>query len=468
MEQPVRSIWSSIGTVVAVAALILATIAVFKASDDEPGTPLLGAGRSASEKAGAADTDQPATPIQLEVALSEFAIEPKTLEALTGEVSLSVANEGAIPHNVVIEELDARTADINGGDAETLALGTLEAGEYQLFCDIPGHADAGMRATLTVSEQASGDHASHSTADGAVDWAALDQAMMDTIRKFPQETAGIGAQPLEPTILEDGTKEFRLTAEITEWEVEEGRIVEAWTYNGQVPGPLIKVNVGDDLRVVVENRFPMGTDVHWHGVSTPHDQDGVAPITQELIEPGETFVYEFTATEPAVGMYHAHNHAQMKVVNGALGPIMIGDVALPEGRTIGGRALPDEIEVSQELPLVLNDAGVIGYSLNGKSFPATAPVVTEQGDWILVHYMNEGLQIHPMHLHQFPQLIVAKDGHPLDQPYWADTVNVAPGERYSVLINTSDPGTWVWHCHILTHVERDEGMFGMVTAVVVQ
>jgi manganese oxidase len=62
---------------------------------------------------------------------------------------------------------------------------------------------------------------------------------------------------------------------------------------------------------------------------------------------------------------------------------------------------------------------------------------------------------------------VAKDGYPLDHPYVADTVNVAPGERYTVLVQLDEPGTWVWHCHILNHVEAEDGMFGMVTAVVV-
>jgi FtsP/CotA-like multicopper oxidase with cupredoxin domain len=73
-----------------------------------------------------------------------------------------------------------------------------------------------------------------------------------------------------------------------------------------------------------------------------------------------------------------------------------------------------------------------------------------------------------MHMHGFRQLVVAKDGVPLDQPYWVDTLNVAPGERYSILFQADRVGTWVWHCHILNHVEREEGMFGMVTAVVVQ
>ena len=106
-------------------------------------------------------------------------------------------------------------------------------------------------------------------------------------------------------------------------------------------------------------------------------------------------------------------------------------------------------------------------SLNGKSFPATEPLVMNEGDWGVIHYYNEGLTAHPMHLHQFPQLVYAKDGIPLDQPYWADTINVAPGERYSILFQADTVGTWVYHCHILTHVERVEGMFGMVTAVVV-
>jgi manganese oxidase len=234
-----------------------------------------------------------------------------------------------------------------------------------------------------------------------------------------------------------------------------------------VPGPQIQVEVGDRVRVVLHNDLTMATDLHLHGINLPNSMDGVAPITQPQVGPGESFTYEFVADEPAVAMYHAHHHGQLQVPNGMLGTILVGDTALPAGRTIGGHPIPADLAVAQELPLVLNDSGVIGYSLNGKSFPATAPITAARGDWILVHYFNEGNQIHPMHLHQFDQVVVAKDGFPLDAPYLADTVNVAPGERYSVLVHLDTPGTWVWHCHILNHVERDTGMFGMVTAVVV-
>jgi FtsP/CotA-like multicopper oxidase with cupredoxin domain len=325
-----------------------------------------------------------------------------------------------------------------------------------------------METTFTVEEGAEASGGGDDAHGEDVDWDALDEAMTQSILAFPAETEGKGNEPLEPTILPDGTKEFELTAAITPWEVEPGKFVDAWTYNGMVPGPMIRIDLGDKVRVILDNQLPMGTDIHWHGIQTPNNMDGVAPLTQKLIKSGETFIYEFEAVNPAIGMYHAHHHGHVQIVNGMFGVFIIGDTLLPRGQTISGIEIPEDLEVAHEIPMVLNDAGVIGLSLNGKSFPATEPYVGKVGDWVVVHYYNEGLQIHPMHQHQFPQLIFAKDGIPLDNPYWADTVNIAPGERYSVLLKLADPGVWVWHCHILTHVERDEGMFGMVTAWIVE
>ena len=453
--EPDRNIWSSVSVVLALAALIVASIAVVQADD--------GDGSAAKDDLGALT---PAS-TSVEVSLTEFAIDPDELEVPAGDLTISVANKGAVPHTLAFDQGDPVTPQLVAGEAAELELGALEPGNYKLFCDVPGHEGAGMTAELRVTE-AVAPRREHGAGGAAVDYAALDRAMEDSIKRFPDETKGVGAQLLEPEVLTDGTKEFRLTAEIVDWEVEPGTTVKAWTYNGQVPAPTIKVDVGDKLRVVVRNDLPMGTDVHWHGVRVPNDQDGVAPITQELIRPGTTFTYEFTAQEPTVGMYHPHHHAQMQVVNGMLGMIQIGDVPLPTGRTIGGRAVSADLKVTQEFPMVLNDAGVLGYSLNGKSFPATAPIVANQGEWLLVHYLNEGLQIHPMHPHGAPQLVVAKEGIALENPYWADTLTVAPGERYSVLIEARDVGTWAWHCHVLTHVEGDDGMFGMVTAIIVK
>jgi FtsP/CotA-like multicopper oxidase with cupredoxin domain len=255
---------------------------------------------------------------------------------------------------------------------------------------------------------------------------------------------------------------------LIDWEVSPGKIVEAWAYNNQVPGPWIRVDVGDMVEIHVTNETPMATDVHWHGISVPNEMDGVSPYTQDPIAPGETFVYSFEAESQAIGMYHAHLHGQISVPNGMFAAFTIGDTPLPYGRTISGIEIPEDLVPAREIPMVLNDAGTIGLTLNAKSFPATEPYVVEEGDWLVYHYYNEGLQAHPMHQHQFPQLVFAKDGFPLDEPYWADTVNIAPGERYSVLVHADRVGTWVWHCHILNHVESEQGMFGMATAVIVE
>jgi FtsP/CotA-like multicopper oxidase with cupredoxin domain len=151
----------------------------------------------------------------------------------------------------------------------------------------------------------------------------------------------------------------------------------------------------------------------------------------------------------------------MQVPNGLFAAFYSAEMPIPTG-TIGGREMPADIEISQHIQTVLSDAGTIGLGLNRKSFPATQPYAATVGDWLMIDYFNEGMQVHPMHQHQFPELV--RDGFPLDKPYWVDTLTVAPGERYTVILQTDEPGAWVWHSHILNHVEREEGIFGMVTA----
>jgi FtsP/CotA-like multicopper oxidase with cupredoxin domain len=195
----------------------------------------------------------------------------------------------------------------------------------------------------------------------------------------------------------------------------------------------------------------------------PNGFDGVPPYTQDPIKPGDSFTYDFEALEPAVGMYHSHHDAQVQVPNGLAGAFLIGEMPIPE-------VLADKgiTKVDQQVTMVLNDSGTIGLSLNGKSFPATAPYKMKVGETMLVNYYNEGLMTHPMHMHQPSGWVIAKDGVPLLTPVPSDTIAIAPGERYTVIYLAKDPGVWAWHCHILNHAEGTKGMFGMVTAVIVE
>ncbi len=439
--------------IVAVITAVLAAIAAIRGGGDEGGAT-----------AGGSTTPTVAAQT-VAFTLSEFAIDGPS-QIGVAPTTFDILNRGSADHNLVIEG-GPRSSDLGSGATELLDVGTLAPGTYTIFCDIVGHREAGMETTLVVAEGATAAPGDHD--HGAeTDWSEHDMMMIESMLAFPAATEGIGNQLLEPTILPDGTKEYHLTVAVTPWEVEPGKFVDAWTYNGMVPGPQMRVDVGDTVRVVVDNQLPASTDIHWHGVLVPNEMDGVAPYTQDPILPGETFVYEFTTREPAIAMYHAHMHGQVAIPNGLFGTILVGEVPLPTGQTISGKEIPEDLEVAQEITMVLNDAGVIGLSLNGKSFPATEPYTGKVGDWVVVHYYNEGLQVHPMHLHQFPNLIYAKDGFALEQPYYIDVINVAPGERYSALFQLTDPGVWVWHCHILNHAERADGMFGMVTAFIVE
>ncbi len=341
------------------------------------------------------------------------------------------------------------------GLAATFALGLAVAAPVVLIVH-----DDGAPATLRPKPAAaapSPSMAMPSASSSAIDFHAMDAVMAAPVKAFPAKTAGLGAQRLAPTVLPDGTKQFDLTARNIRWEVSAGVLVDAMSYNGQVPGPTLAVEVGDKVRVVLHNEMADSTSIHFHGIRTPNAMDGVPDLTQPPVEPGATFTYAFTADRPAVGMYHSHHDAVHQVPNGLAGAFLVGHMTRPAAA-----------KVTRTEVMVLNDAGTIGLTLNGKSFPATAPYAVAPGEWLEVHYLNEGMQSHPMHLHGLDQLVIAKDGFSLPEPYTADTINVAPGERYTVLVHADNPGVWAWHCHILSHAESDKGMFGMVTAMIVK
>jgi FtsP/CotA-like multicopper oxidase with cupredoxin domain len=275
------------------------------------------------------------------------------------------------------------------------------------------------------------------------------------VKAFPAKTAGKGNQPMRPRMV-GGVKVFDITCSKIQWEVEPGRQVEAWAYNGQVPGPQIRVKEGDRVRMIVKNELEESTAVHFHGLELPNDQDGVPFITQPPIKPGETFTYEFVVPNAGSHMYHSHHNAANQVGKGLLGAFIVDP-----------RDTRNEPKVDVDYVMVLND-GFHGYTLNGKAFPATEPVVAKLGQTVRIRFMNEGMMIHPMHLHGMHMTVIAKDGWPQPAPWKCDTLNIAPGERWDVVVKANNPGVWAFHCHILPHAESDHGMLGMVTALIVE
>jgi len=268
-------------------------------------------------------------------------------------------------------------------------------------------------------------------------------------------TAGKGNQLLEPT-MDGDVKVFELTIDEVQWETRPGNFESARGYNGMLPGPLLRATEGDTVRINVKNNLTESSTIHWHGIIVPNNMDGVPYVNQDPIKAGGTFTYEFPLRNWGSHMYHSHHNALDQVNRGLLGPFII-DPKDPSQYPAYDR----------EYIMVLNDT-LLGFTINGKEFPATDALVAAKGERILVRFMNEGLAHHPMHLHGLPMQIVAVDGWMLPQPYRCDTIDVAPGNRYDAIIEATEPGVWAFHCHVLSHAESPRGMFGMVTALVIQ
>jgi uncharacterized membrane protein len=125
------------------------------------------------------------------------------------------------------------------------------------------------------------------TAETMHDMAAIDPRQV----RSSAPTDARGDQPLQPRF-EDDAKVFDLETSAIDWRILPNVPTSAYAFNGQVPGPRIRVAAGDRVRFNVTNRLPETTTVHWHGLILPNAMDGPAEVTQEPIPPGETYTYD--------------------------------------------------------------------------------------------------------------------------------------------------------------------------------
>ena len=388
---------------------------------------------------------------EINITAFDLGFEPSMVDvAEPGIYTVNFVNDGGVPHDVTFA--DGTTIAADGHSTATGAV-TVPAEGITFICSIPGHSDAGMTGEVMVGTATASGEPTHGQERTAEEMRDSDAAIT---AQFPAETEGRGNQVLDPETLEDGTLQWELTASAIEWETEPGTFVDAYAYNGTVPGPQLRAEVGDRIRIILHNELSEPTTIHSHGLFVPPGMDGVPVISQPAVMPGESFTYEYTLRNAGSHMYHSHFMAETQVPMGLLGAFVVTD---PNAA--------DQPVSDIDYTMILND-GPLGFTINGKGFPATEPIVAQQGQRIRIRYMNEGLQIHPMHLHGMPQLVVAKDGWTLPTPHLEDTVLVAPGERIDVVVEATELGVWAFHCHILTHAEGPDGMFGMVTALIVQ
>jgi FtsP/CotA-like multicopper oxidase with cupredoxin domain len=325
----------------------------------------------------------------------------------------------------------------------------------------------GASPTLLPSMAPTGTPAASATAaptmDHGADHDANAKAVVDRFLAGEwQQVPGFGNRPLAPRI-EGSTKVFDLTIDHIKHQIDAQKTgIDALGFNGTWPGPRLEVNEGDLVRANFTNNLTETTGIHFHGQDVPNAMDGVPHVTQEPIAAsGGRFSYEFRATPSGSHMYHSHHNATDQVGRGLLGAFIVQPTNPLEryDRLYGA---------TQDIVWISNDA-LGGFTINGRGFPATEPIVAQRGQTIVIRFMNEGVMMHPWHLHGMPMRIVARDGYPLGgAAFTCDTLGVNPGERWDAVIECRNPGAWAFHCHILSHAEGRDGMFGMVTALIVQ
>jgi len=267
-----------------------------------------------------------------------------------------------------------------------------------------------------------------------------------------------------PWTIVDGVKIFHLIAEeIRGHEFAPGLVADCWGFNGVVHGPVIEAVEGDRVRIYVTNKLPAGTTVHWHGVLLPSGMDGVGGLSQKVIKPGETFLYEWTFRQYGTLMYHSHHDEMTQMALGMTGMIVVHPrqptgpkidrdfvLLLHQWRINPGTRRPD--------PNEMTDFNVLTF--NARVFPGTAPLVVKRGERVRLRLGNlSAMDHHPIHMHGHHLVVTGTDGGQVPPTaYWPETSVLVPvGSARDAEFIADNPGDWALHCHMTHHVMNQMG-----------
>jgi len=229
--------------------------------------------------------------------------------------------------------------------------------------------------------------------------------------------------------------DIKLEIKETDWELKPGLSTRVWSYNGSVPGTPIVVKEGDRVVVEGKNLLSVTTNIHWHGLLVPNNQDGPSRV----IKPGESFRYEFTANESGTYWYHSHYRPVLTQVDmGLYAPFVVKTAA--DAQYSG-----DHVLVLDDWYLDGNGKRLAGTArgemerygnietVNGKTQNAIPPLVFRPGELHKLRLINASTAAyHTLQLERHGFRVTHTDGHPLTEPYMADKITLAPGERMDV------------------------------------
>ena len=297
--------------------------------------------------------------------------------------------------------------------------------------------------------------------------------------------------PSVPTIkgeMKDGIRTFNLTASEFKQQIANFPIKTAtvWGYNGSTPGPTLLTTAGEPIRVVVKNNLPpfdpkgpkppgpmpTATTVHFHGLHTDNENDGVAGISQpDPIMPGDTYTYEFTPEHAGTFSYHSHANTAVEDLRGLDGMLIVQPTSVPADQAVDKDFVmtlqqfdPAKSPTNPELkegalvqPFPPGTGSFPFSTINGKTGDASGDTMEiEEGDRVRIRFYNASNLSHAMHLHGHDFVVTSKNGHPVPPGAQSEetTQNIGPGDFYEIEFIADNPGNWIFHCHIPHHTSN--------------
>lgn len=272
------------------------------------------------------------------------------------------------------------------------------------------------------------------------------------LEPVPLTTPDLGKLPWK---MVNGAKEFHLTCEAVRREFLPGYAMNVWGFNGSLPGPTIEAHQGDRVRFVVHNKLPEPTSMHWHGLELPVQEDGVPGLTQDLIPPGETYVYEYDLHQ--TGTFFYHSHVAMQEAMGMVGFFIIHPRVAYEptvdrdfGLIFQNFFIAPNQSIADSMKMDWN-----WHTINGRSGPFTTPLVCRHGERVRVRLLNfSPMQHHPIHLHGHTFWLTGSEGGRIPTSAWIPRNNVvtAVAQAQDFEFIAFNPGDWIFHCHMVHHM----------------
>jgi nitrite reductase (NO-forming) len=412
--------------------------------------------------AGATTPPAPAEPPAsvagtLEIEAFDLGFTPATLSVdAPGRYQVVLANTGQIPHDIKFPGGEIAVA--NAGETATVEV-DIPAEGLSFICSIPGHEQAGMVGSVTVAGTEAGgdDHGGPApTTDIAAD---------------PNAPPPVTFDATAPARLEGETHEIELVMTEQEMTVAEGFVQKVWTFGGTVPGPVIRVKVGDTIRVIlknpIENQLPHSIDFHSSQVAWNDEMTS--------INPGEEKIYEWTADYAGVWMYHCGTSPALHhIANGMYGMVIVepaeglppvdSEFALVQSEWyLGPQGEPTDLTkamAAAPAPDYVVFNGVANQYVD-------APMAVETGETVRMYVLNAGPSVDSsFHLVGTIFNTVIKEGVTLAKGnagnWGAQAVDLSPAQGAIVEFTTAEDGLYPVVTHAFNFVGR--GALGLVQA----